>query len=150
MGQFNWDPAVIGKVIEDTEAVTVTAQQIKDYCAALGETDPLSTDEAAAKAGPYGRLIAPPTFVLILRTGRDFFDHIPRLGNMQMDAGRDLEFLAPVKEGDRLHMVSQVKEIYEKTGRSGAMAFVVIRSTIYNQHNQAVSHVDHHFMQRNR
>jgi hypothetical protein len=43
---------------------------------------------------------------------------------------------------------SHVKEIYEKTGRSGSMVFVVIRSTLTNQSNEVVAHIDHRFMNR--
>lgn len=150
MAHFSYDPAVIGRVFEDTEPVAVSAQQIRDYCAALGEEDPIYTDAQAARQGPFGTLTAPPSYVLILRTGKDFLGRIPRLANNMMDAGRDLELFEPVRAGDQLRLVSQVKEIYEKTGRSGPMAFVIIRSTVLNQHQQVVAHIDHHFIQRNR
>jgi hypothetical protein len=41
-----------------------------------------------------------------------------------------------------------VKEIYEKTGRSGSMVFVVVRSTVQNQNGEVVAHIDHRFMNR--
>ncbi|HLH78524.1 MAG TPA: MaoC family dehydratase N-terminal domain-containing protein [Candidatus Binataceae bacterium] len=150
MAHFNYDPAVIGRVFEDTEPVVVSAEQIREYCAALGEEDPLYLDEEAARRGPFGSLSAPPSYVLILRTGKDFLGHIPRLANNMMDAGRDLELLEPVRAGDQLRLVSQIKAIYEKTGRSGPMAFVIVRSTVLNQNQQVVAHIDHHFIQRNR
>jgi acyl dehydratase len=150
MAHFNYDPAVIGRVFEDTEPVVVETQQIRDYCAALGEDDPIYTDQEAARLGPFDTLTAPPSYVLILRTGKDFLGHIPRLANNMMDAGRDLDLLEPVRAGDRLRLVSQIKEIYEKTGRSGPMAFVIVRSTVLNQNQQVVAHIDHHFIQRNR
>src|SRR6266853_1906851 len=43
---------------------------------------------------------------------------------------------------------SHVKEIYEKTGRTGSMVFVVVRTTLTNQKSEVVAHVDHRFMNR--
>lgn len=144
-----YDPALIGKVFDITEAVPVTAEQIKRYCEALGETNPLFTDEAAAIQGPYGKLCAPPSFAVTFRNGRHFWDHVPRFGHGGFDAGKDIEFLRPILAGDKITLSSHVKEIYEKTGRSGTMVFVVIRSTLENQYGEIVAHVDHRFMHRN-
>jgi acyl dehydratase len=41
-----------------------------------------------------------------------------------------------------------VKEIYEKTGRTGAMIFIAIRSTLINQRGEVVARVDHRMMNR--
>ena len=145
---LKYDPAIIGKVFEETDPVAVTGQEIKDFCAALGETNPLYTDEEQARKGPYGGLVAPPLFVLMFRNGRHFFNNIPRFGTTGFDAGRDVEFVNPVRPGDKIRLVSHVKEIYEKTGRTGAMYFVVVRSTVHNQNNEVVAHIDHRFMNR--
>jgi len=42
-----------------------------------------------------------------------------------------------------------VKEIYDKTGAQAApLVFVVVRSTLRNQKNEVVAHIDHSFMNR--
>ena len=64
------------------------------------------------------------------------------------DAGKDVEFVAPIRPGDEITLSSSVKEIYDKTGRSGTMVFVVIRTTLRNQKGEVVAHVDHRFMTR--
>ncbi|MFZ0887618.1 MAG: MaoC family dehydratase N-terminal domain-containing protein [Candidatus Binataceae bacterium] len=144
------DPAIIGKVFDVTEAVPVTAEQIKQYCEAIGETNPLFTDEAAASEGPYGKLCAPPSFAATFRSRRGFWELMPRfgLGRGGFDAGKDMEFFRPIGVGDKITLSSQVKEIYEKTGRSGTMVFLVFRSTLKNQDGEIVAHVDHRFMHR--
>ena len=43
---------------------------------------------------------------------------------------------------------SEVKDIYEKTGRSGTMVFAVVRSTLTNQKGQVVAYVQHRMMNR--
>lgn len=144
----DYDPALIGRVFEVTEPVEVTAQMVRDFAEALGETNPLYTDEEAAKKGPYGGIVAPPSFAVTFRNGRQFFQHVPRYGRAGFDAGKDVEFVTPIRPGDRIKLSSSVKEIYEKTGRSGTMVFVVVRSTLRNQRDEVVAHIDHRFMNR--
>ncbi len=144
----DYDPALIGRVFEVTDPVPVTAEMIRDFCRATGETSPLFVDEEAAKRGPYGSIVAPPSFAVTFRNGRQFFEHIPRFGRQGFDAGKDVEFVAPIRPGDKITLSSHVKEIYEKTGRTGSMVFVVVRSTLKNQNDEIVAHVDHRFMNR--
>jgi acyl dehydratase len=144
----DYDPTLIGKVFEITEPVLVTPEMIREFCEALGETNPLYTDAEAAKNGPYGGIIAPPSFAVTFRNGRHFFQNIPRFGRAGFDAGKDVEFVAPLRPGDKVTLNSSVKEIYEKTGRSGTMVFVVVRSTLKNQRGEVVAHIDHRFMHR--
>lgn len=144
----DYDPALIGRVFETTEPVPVTAEDIAAFCTAIGETNPLFTDAAAAKAGPFGGLVAPPSFAVTFRNGRHFFEHIPRYGKQGFDAGKDVEFVTPIRPGDAVTLNSHVKEIYEKTGRTGSMVFVIVRSTLTNQNGEVVAHVDHRFMNR--
>ncbi len=146
--QSNYDPALINKVFEVTEPVEVKAEKIKRFCAALGETNPIYTDEEAAKTGPYGGIVAPPSFAVTFRNGRHFFENVPRFGRRGFDAGKDVEFVSPIRPGDQITLSSHVKEIYEKTGRTGTMVFVVIRSTLKNQKGEVVAHIDHRFMNR--
>ena len=55
-----YDPAIIGKVFEETDPVGCQRKEIASICTAIGETNPLYSDEEAASKGPYGGLIAPP------------------------------------------------------------------------------------------
>ena len=50
-----------------------------------------------------------------------------------------MEPLAPVKAGDVLTCTARVKDVYQKTGRSGTMAFLVVENTFVNQHGEAVA-----------
>ena len=144
----NYDPALIGRVFEVTEPVDVSAEDIRKFCETMGETNPLFIDEAAAKKGPYGTIVAPPSYAVTFRNGRHFFARVPRYGRVGLDAGKDIEFHAPLRAGDKITLKSHVKEIYEKTGRSGSMVFVVVRSTVQNQKGEVVAHIDHRFMSR--
>jgi acyl dehydratase len=144
----NYDPALIGRVFETTDPVPVSAEMIRKFIDAIGETNPLHTDAAAAAEGPYGGLTAPPSFAVTFRNGQHFFQHVPRFGKAGFDAGKDVEFVSPIRPGDSITLSSHVKEIYEKTGRSGSMVFVIVRTTLKNQKDEVVAHVDHRFMNR--
>jgi acyl dehydratase len=144
----DYDPAIIGKVFETTEPVPVTREHIRQFCETIGESNPLYTDDEAAKNGPYRGVVAPPSFAVTFRNGRHFFEHIPRFGRRGFDAGKDVEFVNPIRPGDNISLSSSVKEIYEKTGRTGSMVFVIIRSTLRNQDGDVVAHIDHRFMNR--
>jgi acyl dehydratase len=144
----DYDPNLIGRVFEVTDPVPVTVQMVAEFCRATGESSPLYTDAEAATHGPYGTIVAPPSFAVTFRNGRQFFEHIPRFGRQGFDAGKDVEFVAPIRPGDTITLSSHVKEIYEKTGRTGSMVFVVVRSTLKNQNDEIVAHVDHRFMNR--
>jgi acyl dehydratase len=144
----DFDPAIINKVFENTDPVEVKPEMIERFCASIGESNPLFTDADVAKKGSYGGIVAPPSFAVTFRNGRHFFEHIPRYGRRGFDAGKDVEFVAPIRPGDKISLSSHVKEIYEKTGRTGTMVFVVIRSTLRNQKDEVVAHIDHRFMNR--
>jgi acyl dehydratase len=135
-----FDQSLIGKQFEATEPVEVTAEAIAAFCRALG-------DEAGLN-GPDGQVIAPPSFAVTFRNTDAFFRYTPRMGR-GFDAGKEVEFLAPIRAGDRITLTSIVREAYEKTGRSGTMTFVVLRSTLTNQRGETVAHVDHRFVHRN-
>jgi acyl dehydratase len=144
----NYDPAIIGRVFETTDPVPVDADMIRKFTDSIGDMNPLHVDPEAAEQGPNGGLVAPPSFAVTFRNGRHFFEHVPRFGKAGFDAGKDVEFVGPIRPGDAIILSSHVKEIYEKTGRSGSMVFVVIRSTLTNQKGETVAHVDHRFMNR--
>jgi acyl dehydratase len=145
---LEFDRSIIGQVFDETDFPPVTKEEIIDYAASLGETNPLYTDEAAAAKGPYGGLIASPTFVTKLRAKKFTPEHLPKFGKVGFDGGRDLELYAPVRPGDQLTMLSTIHEIYEKTGRTGSMYFIVIRNEVKNQKGEKVAVIDHRIMQR--
>ena len=145
---FEFDRSILGQVFDETDFPPITKDEILKFAEALGETNPLYTDEEAAAQGPYGGLVAPPTFVTRLRPQKMTPEHMPRFGKVGFDGGRDLESFTPVRPGDALKMVSTIHDIYEKTGRSGSMYFIVLRNEITNQNGEKVAVVDHRIVQR--
>lgn len=145
---LEFDRSMIGQVFDETSFPPIKKEEILEFAAAVGETNPLYTDEAAAAKGPYGGLVAPPTFVTKLRAKKFTPENLPKLGKVGFDGGRDLEIAAPVRPGDALTMLSTIHDIYEKTGRTGSMYFIVIRNEVRNQKGEQVAVIDHRIMQR--
>jgi acyl dehydratase len=143
------DPSVIGREFDRTEFGPITAEQIIRYARACGETDPIYTDEAAAAAGPHGGLVGSPTFPVTVR--REIFlpKEVPdSFGYEGFDAGKDIDIGVPVRPGDVLTSSTTIHETYEKTGRSGSMVFLVLRTVVTNQKNELVATMDQRMMFR--
>jgi hypothetical protein len=132
------DRSVIGREFDRTVFGPISREEIVEYSEACGE--PCAEDQDG--------LTAPSTFVVSLR-GRRFMPHeVTKLGRAGLDAGKDIEFGVPVRVGDVLTSVSAIHDIYEKTGRSGRMGFLVLRTVITNQDDEAVAVVDQRMMFR--
>ena len=143
------DPAVIGREYDCKTYPPVTAAELIAYAKSLGLEDPIYLDEAAAAAGPWGGLVAFPTFVVKLRGGAHFPPEVMKeMSHAGFDAGKDIEFGAAIRPGDVLTARSRVTEIYDKTGRSGTMTFLVFRHELRNQRDELVANVDNRIMQR--
>jgi acyl dehydratase len=145
---LDFDRSILGAVFDETSFAPIRKEEILEFAAALGETNPLYTDEAAAADGPYGGLVAPPTFITKLRPNKMTPENMPKFGKFGFDGGRDLDVFGPVRPGDALKMVSKIHDIYEKTGRSGSMYFIVLRNEVSNQNGEKVAVIDHRIMQR--
>lgn len=134
-----------GRIFESAIPVEVTRELIADFCTAIGETNPLYTDPAAARAGPHAGLVAPPSLAAIFGDAEDIFQNFPEFERRRLAAGMEVEFLTPIRAGDSITTVSWVKEIYEKTGRSGTMVFIVVSSTLRKQDGEIAARVEHRF-----
>jgi acyl dehydratase len=134
-----------GRIFESANPVQVTSELIADFCTAIGETNPLYTDPKPASVGLYGGLVAPPSLAAIFGDGENIFQHFPELDTRRLLAGIDVEFLAPIRAGDSITTISQIKDIYEKTGRSGPMVFIVIGSILRKQNGEVAARIDYRF-----
>jgi acyl dehydratase len=129
----------IGKIFEAREAVHVTAEMIVAFCEAIGlESITRESD---------GVLVAPYSISGSFRAAEDIFDHLPK-NERRLLASMELEFIEPIVAGDTIRISSEVAEVYEKTGRSGALAFTVIRSLLKNQRGEIVTRLNHRFTSR--
>ena len=124
-------------------AVTVERGKIKEFARAIGDLSPFYLDDALAKAGPWGDIIAPPTFPITFRDeGRDTGELLRELG---VDIGRilhgeqEFEHFKPIRPGQTYLCRLRIADIYEKSGKSGPMAFVVRETTVTDSDNEIVA-----------
>ena len=137
---LEYDTSVIGQEVP-VGSFEVTRELIATFCEALDQRNPLYTDEAVAARGPYGGIVAPPGIVQSVRMGEPPDPKIT-FGGFTLLAGQRFEYYLPVRPGDTIEGFAQVKEVYEKTGRSGRMVFVVRATRYANQHGEDVAYTE--------
>jgi acyl dehydratase len=137
------DPSVIGQEFDRATFGPVTSEELIAFAQALGETRPEYT-----RPGPDLR--GHPTFCVRYKGNRFYPENLPKAINVRtgFDAGKDIQLGVPLRPGDTVEVRSTLHEVYEKTGRSGSMVFVVIRFTMTNQRGEAVAVIDNRFMHR--
>lgn len=115
----------------------VDVRKMLDWAEACGETDPRFVDPDNPDFQAH------PTFTACLTHGPALPSGFPSLGNGRgIDGGKSVEIHRPVRAGDVLSGRSQVADVYEKTGRSGSMIFIVHRTEFFNQQDEPVATVD--------
>lgn len=134
------DRSIIGSEYDTSVSEPVTAAEIREFAEAAGESDARYFGE---------RPVAPPTFCIKFRGELFFHPAIPReLLMTGFDAGKDVTFGEPIHPGDVIRTTSVVHDVYDKTGRTGTMTFVVSRQTLTNQRGEAVAVIDSRFVFR--
>ncbi len=123
--------------------VTVERGRIKDFARALGDMNPFYLDDRVGAASEWGDIVAPPTFPITFRdeaadTGvflRDLGVDISRI----LHGEQEFELHRPITPGETLLCRPKVVDIYEKSGKSGAMAFVVRETSVTDKANELVA-----------
>ena len=121
-------------------AVTVERGRIKDFARAIGDLNPFYLDDEVGRASPWGDVIAPPTFPISFRDDaidllRDIGTDVSRL----LHGEQEFEIFQPLRPGQTYLCRSKIVDQYEKTGKSGAMGFVVRETTITDTDNEVVA-----------
>ena len=108
------------------------------FARAIGDTNPIHTDEEAARQSRYGGLVAPPTFFRSLRSGAMKADvRSPYSANL--DGGSEWEYYEPVRPGDRITVTTMVSNVFERPGRLGNMLFIQRETKYVNQFGSTVA-----------
>ena len=134
------DSSLIGRRLSQG-TVAVEPGRLRLFAQAIGETDPIYTDAAAADAAGFAAVPVPPTFLFCLNSEVAELDQI--LDVLGMDLGRILHAEQAFKyhrmayAGDTLHFETQVADVYDKKG--GALHFVVQETRVNNQNGEHVA-----------
>ena len=134
------DKRFIGHVMPTFSAV-VEAGRLRFFAKATGQTDPLYSDEAAARAAGHPGLPVPPTFLFCLEMESPDPAAIRNLLGMDyrslLHGEQGFTYHAMAYAGDTLTFEQRIEDIYDKKG--GALEFVVRTTRVTNQHQQLVA-----------
>jgi len=121
------DRSLVGRE-SDPVVVEVEKGMIRRLAEAIGDANPIHVDEAAARAGGFASLVAPPTFPVVLSIN-ERFRHSLDLGTRSLLLGEEsIEYARPVVAGDRLTLRSRVADVQERSGTSGATDVLVLET----------------------
>jgi acyl dehydratase len=127
----------IGKTYEPM-TYAVGREKIREYAAAVGETNPLHHDLEAARAAGYADVVAPPMFAVVY-AGRSVAPAVfdPEVGinfAMMVHGAQEFRWGRVVVAGDEITTTASVKDISDR----GGMAFYVFESVSVNQAGETV------------
>lgn len=114
----------------------VGREKVREYSAAVGETNPLHHDLEAARASGYADVLAPPMFVVVYCSAAfmtALFD--PELEidfSHLVHGGQQFQWQQPVVAGDEVTTTLTVKDISERAG----LRFDTFETVSVNQHGK--------------
>lgn len=116
----------------------VGREKVKEFAAAVGETNPVHLDPEAARAAGYADVVAPPMFAVVYSApvmAPAIFDPEIAINFATMvHGGQQFVWGPPVVAGDEITTTASVKEIYEKDGKG----FYVFETVSANQRSETV------------
>lgn len=134
------DTQYIGHRLEPYTA-EVEKGRLKFFAKAIGQTDPVYTDEAAARAAGLPGLPVPPTFLFCLEMESPNPGALRELLNLPLPkvlhGEQRFRYHAMAYAGDTLRFEQRIADIYAKKG--GLLEFVVRETRVTNQHGAHVA-----------
>ena len=134
------DKKWIGHQLPPSELL-IERGRLQFFVRSIGETDPMYTDLAAARAAGYPDLPAPPTFVFAaeLESGAvtSLLETLELPIQKILHGEQGFTYLKPVCAGERVTVRSKIADIYEKKG--GALEFVLKSSEARNSSGELVA-----------
>jgi len=128
--------AWVGRELETT-SYEVVEERMVAWARACGETEARFIDPA------HPDVQAHPTFTAQCMHVPGLPEDFPKFSDRPgMDGGKSVELFRPLRAGERLLGTAAIADIYDKTGRSGSMYFVVHRTTFHDESGERVAVVD--------
>jgi len=125
---------IIGSKL-DPFSIKIERDHLKEFCAAIGETNPLYTDQEAARAQGYPDTPAPPTFqTSFIWKGYGYERFWDKLKSLGIDTDRLLHtkeeyvYLQPIFPGDEISGSAEIVEV-----RAGRVEMATLKTTYVNQ-----------------
>ena len=118
--------ARIGIAAPSTEA-TVEAGHLERFAEAIGDSNPRWRSEA------------PPTFLVALAPVSMHLAEAEEYGRGWLNGGNRFEYIEPVRVGDRITATGRIADVYEKTGSSGNLLFIIFETDYINEDGRTVA-----------
>ncbi len=133
------DKSAIGRTT-GTGTMVVEKGHIRRFAQAIGDDNPLYSDEDYAKKSRYGGIIAPPTFATTLgfESKENVLDGLDINFARLLHGEQEYEYHKPIMAGDVISFSTKITDITEKEGRSGAMDIITTETTGHNQDGNKV------------
>ncbi len=132
-------------------SATVEKGRLRFFAKAIGETDPVYTDEAAAQAAGHPGLPVPPTFLFCLEMESPDPAAIRNLLGLDyrrlLHGEQGFTYHRMAYAGDVLSFEQRIEDIYDKKG--GALDFVLRKTRVTNQRGEHVANLRTVTVQRN-
>ena len=110
----------------DRKAFAIDPEAAATVARASGESKPEYIDPA------HPDFQATPNMIGSLASGRHLPIDFPKLGGIPMDGGKAVHCFKPVRPGTPITGRTHLHDIYDKSGRSGRMVFIVGRMEIFD------------------
>ncbi len=139
--------ATVGQEIVLRAPDEMGRSSLRQYALAIGDFNPLYSNREFAQANGLRDVMAPPT--LICDTWQYVDSDMDERGDLLgrgpirelegLRAGNEYEFFQTIHPDDVITAHWAVKDVYEKTGRTGSLVFQVIETTFYNQSDELLA-----------
>jgi acyl dehydratase len=132
-------------VESDPVAQEVDNTGCRQFARAVGYTDAIYFDEAAAKAKGHRAIVAPYGFLghPIVVPGQPA--RVPEAFRLEipykrvLNGGTDIEYMAEVCAGDRLTATTKLTDLTEREGKIGPMLIVTTETAFRNEKGETVA-----------
>ncbi len=145
------DPSLVGRALPPTH-VRVEHERLERFLDALGETNPIYRDRAAAEAADFADRPIPPTYLFCLPM-LESENPFAILETLEVDLARVLHgeqhfvYRAPVYVGDALTYTPTLADVREKKG--GALTLIDVATRVVNGRGEKVADLVHVIVVRN-
>lgn len=139
--------ATVGQEIVLRAPDEIGRSSLRQYALAIGDFNPLYSNREFAQSNGLRDVMAPPT--LICDTWQYVDSDMDERGDLLgrgpirelegLRAGNEYEFFQTIHPDDVITAHWTVKDVYEKTGRTGSLVFQVIETTFYNQSDELLA-----------
>lgn len=143
---YEWDIASIGDAAHPF-TYQITEQSIAEYCEAVRNENPLYLDREVAGNGPFGGIIAPPTYIFKCAPQRRN-ELMHAMGYASPEEKRDratpyakskIWFYKPIRPGDSITSVVELRDKYERRGNQ----FMTLHVTARDGQDELVAEYDY-------